>query len=523
MTNEPIEPGANSAPIPSGDPAPFPAPTAGADSKIEFHLGGGIGGHPKGLNVLFFTEMWERFSYYGMRAILVLFMVAPAVQGGLGFSTEVASNIYGTYTMCVYLTSIPGGLIADKIIGPRRAILFGGAIIALGHFTMAFSSISAFYGGLTLIVLGTGLLKPNISTMVGRLYSPTDNRRDAGFSIFYMSINIGAFLSPLVCGTLAQGPEFKALLIKMGLHAESSWHYGFAAAGVGMCIGLAHLLYQYKLLDGVGERTPQESSTNQDSGKQEPVKPDPVKPDPAKDPAKIPAKAQGTATEGSQKPSFKTFFTMDEWRKLGAIALLLCFAALFWSIYEQGGSSLNLFADELTNCSLFGFTFPSSWFQALQPIYVIALCPVFSWLWIKMAERQPSSPAKFALGLLFLSMGILVMVPASMLSAHGKVTPWFLITVYFVQTLGELCLSPVGLSTVTKLAPRRFQALTMGAWFVSSAIGNKMAGYLSSLFKFDSASAMVTLYGSMSAATFIAAMLLFALTPKIKQLMGSVK
>jgi POT family proton-dependent oligopeptide transporter len=478
------------------EPAPFPA----AEVEQDMHLTGGIGGHPKGLNVLFFTELWERFSYYGMRAILVLFMVAPVVQGGLGFSTEVASNIYGTYTMCVYLTSIPGGLIADKLIGPRKAILLGGIIIALGHFTMAFPSVPAFYAGLTLIVLGTGLLKPNISTMVGRLYSPSDMRRDAGFSIFYMSINIGAFLSPLVCGTLAQGVEFKAFLAKMGINPEVSWHFGFAAAGFGMCLGLAHLLYQYKLLDGVGEKSAPEPRSVETAG------------------------TEGQAgSQAAPKADFKSFFTLDEWRKLGAIAMLLGFAALFWSIYEQGGSSLNLFADELTNCNLFGFSFPSSWFQALQPVYVITLAPVFSWLWIKMAERQPSSPAKFGLGLLFLSMGIAIMVPASMLSAHGKVTPWFLITVYLVQTLGELCLSPVGLSTVTKLAPRRFQALTMGAWFVSSAIGNKMAGYLSSLFKFDSTASMVTLYGCMAGATFVASMLLFALTPKIRQLMGSVK
>jgi len=458
-----------------------------------FHLTGGIGGHPLGLNVLFFTEMWERFSYYGMRAILVLFMVAPVVQGGLGFSMETAGSIYGLYTMSVYLTSIPGGLIADKLIGPRKAILLGGSIIALGHFTMAFPSLATFYGGMVLIVLGTGLLKPNISTMVGRLYSPDDVRRDAGFSIFYMGINLGATLSPLVCGYLAQSDSFKQFLTKMGMHAQSSWHFGFAAAGVGMCLGLIHLLAQYKLLDGIGEKIkgPESASDQKNNSKNEPIK--------------------------------QAFLTVDEWRKLAALGILLLFNTLFWAVYEQGGSSLNVFADRLTETTIFGLHFESSFLQALQPVYVILLAPVFSWLWIKLKDRQPSSPAKFALGLLFLSLGILIMVPAALLSAQGKVTCFFLVSVYFVETLGELCLSPVGLSTATKLAPKRFQSLTMGSWFVSNAIGNWMAGQLSTYFKSDSASSMAMLFGGMAGATCCAALLLFILTPKIRNLMGSVK
>ncbi|MBS2006981.1 MAG: peptide MFS transporter [Cyanobacteria bacterium SZAS TMP-1] len=464
----------------------------------DIQLTGGIGGHPKGLNVLFFTEMWERFSYYGMRALLTLFMIETVQNGGLGFTMEQAGEIYGSYTMWVYLSSMPGGLIADKLIGPRKAILIGGIIIALGHFTMAMPSLAAFYGGMILIVLGTGLLKPNISTMVGRLYSATDPRRDAGFSIFYMGINIGATLSPLVCGYLAQSPDFKALLVKMGLHAQSSWHFGFAAAGVGMCIGLLHLLAQYKVLDGVGER----------------VKQQPEEPKADSEPA-----PSGTPGTSEKKP----FFTGDEWRKLAALGILLLFNTLFWAVYEQGGSSLNVFAEKNTATTLFGWPFPSSWLQGLQPIYVIALAPVFSWLWIKLSARQPSSPAKFALGLLFLSLGILVMVPAALMSAGGKVSVLFLVSVYFVETLGELCLSPVGLSTVTKLAPRRFQSLTMAAWFVSNAIGNKVAGELSKHFESDVPTTMAYLFGGMAAATFVAAMLLFALTPKIKRLMGSVK
>lgn len=460
-----------------------------SSSEAVFETGG-LGGHPRGLNVLFFTELWERFSYYGMRAILILFMVAPAVQGGLGFSVAKASDIYGWYTMCVYLTSIPGGFIADRIIGARKAILLGGIVIALGHFTMILPNMIGFYGGMALIVLGTGLLKPNISTMVGRLYHANDPRRDAGFSIFYMGINLGATMSPVVCGYLAQSDGFKEILTKAGIPAEASWHFGFAAAGVGMCIGLAHLLMQWHLLDKIG-------------GKFEPA---------------LPEKA---ALEKISPTS--SMFSPDEWKKLGALLCLFVFNTLFWSIYEQGGSSLNLFADRCTQNSLFGFKFESSMLQAFQPVYVILLAPVFSWLWIKLAEKQPSSPAKFALGLLFLGIGIAVMIPAAVLTAQGKVSPMFLITVYFIETVGELCLSPVGLSTVTKLAPARFASLTMGGWFVSTAFGNKLAGCFSGHFDPASSSSMTIFFGAMAIAAIGAAAFLGALTPFVKKLMGSVK
>ena len=470
---------------------------------------GGLGGHPRGLNVLFFTELWERFSYYGMRAILVLFMVAPVVQGGLGFSVEHASEIYGTYTMCVYLTAIPGGFIADRIIGARKAILFGGIIIALGHFTMVLPALSAFYGGMLLIVLGTGLLKPNISTMVGRLYHLNDPRRDAGFSIFYMGINMGATLSPIVCGYLAQSDHFKSILSKAGLSPESSWHFGFAAAGVGMCIGLIHLALQWKLLDKIGGKIEKEEVAVHDIKDVESDTVEAPETITVKEPVKAPAKA--------------AMFTSDELKKLGALLCLFVFNALFWSIYEQGGSSLNIFADRLTDNNLFGIPFPSSWFQSLQSTYVILLAPVFSWLWIKMGEKQPSSPGKFSLGLLFLGIGIAIMVPAAILTAQGKVSPIFLITVYFVETLGELCLSPVGLSTVTKLAPARLASLTMGGWFVSTAIGNKLAGYYSGFLQSDSSGSMSYLFGAMAIAALVAAGLLASMTPFVKKLMGSVR
>ncbi|MBX9940664.1 MAG: peptide MFS transporter [Candidatus Obscuribacterales bacterium] len=451
-----------------------------------------IPGHPAGLPVLFFTELWERFSYYGMRAILVLYMTETAARGGLGMDVKNSSDIFGNYTASVYLASIVGGLIADRFLGARLAVLVGGVIIALGHFTMAIPSLISFYAGLALIILGTGFLKPNISTMVGKLYKPDDNRRDAGFSIFYMGINIGAMLSPLACGYLAQSEHFKQVLKSLGLAPEMSWHFGFAAAGVGMCIGLAHLIFQYKLLDGIGEKlSARQIETS-------------------------------TVTENQEQGGSKWQLTESEWHKVGAIACLFVFNLLFWSIFEQGGSSLNLFAERLTEKNILGFRVEASYLQAVQALDVIILAPLFSLLWVKLGRRQPSSPAKFALGLMFLGLGIAIMVPAAMLSSHGLVSPYFLIGVYFVETLGEMCLSPVGLSTVSKLAPRAFQSMTMGAWFISTALGNKLAGVFSGYFKEDPQS-LIYLFGGMAVAALAASAVLFLLTPTIKKLMGEIK
>lgn len=444
-------------------------------------------GHPAGLITLFFTELWERFSYYGMRALLVLYMVASVADGGLHWDVRTAATIYGVYTMAVYMTSIPGGLLADRVLGCRKAILIGGSIIALGHFSLAVPSLPFFVTGLVLIVLGTGLLKPNISTMVGKLYAPGDNRRDAGFSIFYMGINIGAAVSPLVCGFLAQHPAFKAWLVSVGIPAEASWHFGFAAAGVGMLIGLAHLVFQRRLLDGIGDKPNVESNPVQEQRASEPA------------------------------------LTGNEVKRLGAIAVLFVFNILFWAVYEQGGSSLNLFADKLTRNEIFGMPFPSSWFQSVPAAFVILLAPVISEVWMKLGDRQPSSPSKFSIGLLLLGLGIALAVPATILSAHGKVSPLWLVGVYFLQTVGELCLSPVGLSTVTKLAPARFVAMTMGVWFVSMALGNALAGYLAGFFEESNVNALVALFGGMGAVCAVAALVLFAARPYVKTLMSGVK
>jgi POT family proton-dependent oligopeptide transporter len=443
----------------------------------------GFAGHPPGLKTLFFTELWERFSYYGMRAILMLYMVAPAVDGGLGFDVKRAGIIYGFYTMLVYMGSIPGGFIADRYLGSRRAVFIGGAIIALGHFSLAFPQLPFFYVGLGLIIVGTGLLKPNISAMVGGLYGPDDPRRESGFSIFYMGINIGGFIAPLVCGYLAQGLEFKKVLQSWGLAGHTSWHWGFAAAGVGMLLGLAQYIAFRRHLASVGAKPERVG-----------LQPDKVEP-----------------------------LTASEWRRVAAIGVFFVFTVVFWSIYEQAGTSLNLFADRLTADQLCGWHFPSSWYQSLDAIYVIALAPVFSWLWMKLGSKQPSSPAKFAAGLLFVGLGIGLMVPASLLAASGKVSPLWLVCAYLLQVIGEMCLSPVGLATVTRLAPPRLLGLMMGVWFLAASFGNFLAGCFGGLFNDKDASVLVTLFGSMAGLGIAAAVVLAFLTPAVRKLMGAVR
>ena len=440
-------------------------------------------GHPPGLGTLFFTEMWERFSYYGMRAILVLFMVAPAVEGGLGFDVKRATSLYGTYTMAVFLLSVPGGLIADRFLGQRRAVLLGGVVIASGHFLMAIHSLTSFYLGLSLIAAGTGLLKPNISTLVGSQYPAGDPRRDSGFSIFYMGINTGALLAPLVCGWLAESASFKTFLAAQGFDPARSWHWGFGAAGIGMLAGLAVYV-------------PRQSSLAPPAGLGEP-----------------PA---STGTEvASANPD------ASEWKRIAAILILFGFTILFWAAYEQKGASLNLFAKQLVRTSLFGWEFPASWLQSLTPVYVLLLAPLFARLWIQLGPRQPSSPRKFALGLLLIGAAFCLLVPASALTAYGKISPLWLAGVYFLEVAGEMCLSPVGLSTVTKLSPPKLVGLMMGLWFFATSLGNKLAGYLSGFFVAGDPDALIWLYGGIAAGLLCSSLLLVALTGKIKRLAGA--
>ncbi len=480
----------------------------------------GIGGHPRGLTTLFFTEMWERFSYYGMRALLILYMTKSLAEGGLGFDTKYAGLVYGTYTSSVYWTPLIGGWLADKVFGARRAVLIGGIIIACGHFSMAFRPMANFYGGLILIALGTGLLKPNISTMVGDLYAEKDERRDAGFSIFYMGINLGALLAPIVCGYLGQ---------------KIDWHYGFAAAGVGMVLGLVQYVLSGDRLRRVGNRPVRKDETDIANVKN-------AQDAKGFDLFTIILAIVGGITgffagmywggEGLISGLFPgvagLFFgyllgvlrslSGDEAKRIGVIFILFIFSAIFWMSFEQSGSSLNLFADRLTRNSIFGWEFPSSWFQSVQPAFVILLAPVFAGIWLKLGKGQPSSPGKFAYGLGSAGLGFAVIAYASTLVGAGKVNPMWLIVVYLFQTIGELCLSPVGLSTVTKLAPARMVGLMMGVWFLSLSIGNFVAGLIGGRFDEKAQGALVSLFGTVAITTFAAAIVLALLTPYIKRL-----
>jgi proton-dependent oligopeptide transporter, POT family len=466
---------------------------------------GGLAGHPRGLTTLFFTELWERFSYYGMRALLILFMTAPIALGGLGWDARRAATIYGLYTFSVYFTAIPGGWIADRLLGQRNAVLVGGILIALGHYSLALNMLPLFYAGLVLIALGTGLLKPNISSIVGQLYAPGDVRRDAGFSIFYMGINIGATVSPLVCGYLGQ---------------RVGWHWGFGAAGVGMTLGVVQYVLGRRRLGEAGR----------------------LREKPAR-PGRLWAAVAGAMVVVSALLfllwDYRDFVILVgaaglfwwllrqgnvgvERKQMGAIVVLFVFSALFWAGFEQAGSSLNLFADRVTRNSILGWSFPSSWFQSVNALFIVLLAPVFAWLWIRLGRREPSSPAKFALGLLFVGLGFLVVAAGawvSVASGGARVSPMFLVVLYLLHTIGELCLSPVGLSTVTKLAPERLVGSMMGVWFLSLAVGNfiggRVAGYFETL-------PLPQLFGAVFVTSAVSALILALLVKPIRRLMSGV-
>ena len=482
-------------------------------------------GHPRGLSTLFFTEMWERFSYYGMRALLLLYMTAPLTAGGLGFDAARGGAIYGLYTSMVYMTTLPGGWIADRLIGRHRAVLYGGILIACGHFSMALPTLTSFYLGLLLIVVGTGLLKGNVSVIVGSLYGKDDARRDAGFSIFYMGINIGAFVAPLVCGYLGQ---------------KVNWHFGFGAAGVGMVIGLIQYMAGGKYL-GTAGRHPAPAASPEAGAL-------------LKRRAAIAAAwlvailaALGvgaywdaipiTATQISDGAGYflllltLAFFgwlffsggwTPRERKHLYVIGVLFVAAALFWSVFEQAGSTLNLFADRDTNNVVFGYEYPSSWFQSLNSAFIFILTPVFAWLWVRLARagKEPSSPAKFAIGLVFVGLGFATLIVAAQLSANGvKVSPMWLTVTYLLHTIGEMTLSPVGLSAMTKLAPVRIAGLVMGVWFLASSVGNYIGGRVGGFYE---SFALPSLFGAVAAFSIVAGLILFVFVKPMKQLLGDV-
>ena len=488
-------------------------------------------GHPRGLITCFFTEMWERLSYYGMRALLVLFMTDQMVNGGMALDDATATAIYGIYTAAVYLVALPGGWVADRLIGAQRAVFFGGIIIMCGHFVLAIPSQEAFFLGLLLVVLGTGLLKPNVSAIVGEIYAPGDPRRDGGFTIFYMGINVGAFLGPLVCGTLGQSPAF-------------GWHYGFAAAGVGMLFGVL----QFRLTrHHLGDAGLLPAATG----------------DEARDRAArrrgwlavaagmgllgllVLLGLAGALTLEPLAIARQTTYlivamavlyfawilllgglaTVEKKRVVVLIALFIG-AAMFWSGFEQAGSSLNIFADRYTVLELGPVTLLSTWFQSLNALFIILFAPVFAWFWVWLARRNlnPSTPAKFGVGLILLAVGFLTMVGAAMIVATGdQALPTWLFFTYLFHTFGELALSPVGLSATTKLAPRRFVGQMMGIWFLATALGNLIAGQIAGGFDPNRLEDFPGLYLQIVLTTGGTGLLLLLFTKPIKKLMGGVE
>jgi proton-dependent oligopeptide transporter, POT family len=466
-------------------------------------------GHPRGLSLLFLAEMWERFSYYGMRALLVLYMVHV-----LKWTDAHASNLYGSYTGLTFLTPLFGGYLADKWIGTRRSLVVGGVIIACGHFVLALDSLPSFYAGLALVVIGTGFFKPNVSTMVGQLYQPGDQRRDAGFTIFYMGINLGATIAPFVCGYLAQAPGFQETLVHAGLNPARSWSWGFGAAGVGMLCGLAlYLKLRDKYLPGIGVRATHTGPTLASRGQAATVPP-------------IPASA--SASEPASGP-----LSADERRRVISLLILFLFVACFWLVYEQGGSSLNLFADRYTDLHAGSSVFPSSYFQSAQPFFVITLAPLFALLWTRLrkAGREPSTPAKMVWGLGLLAVGTLFMIGGgrvvdACLGSHAATScavasPAWLTMFYLFSVLGELCVSPVGLSYVTKVAPARYVGFLMGAWFLTNSSGLKLAGFVASLA--STMPSQVSFFSILLAISAVAGLLLFLCVPVIKRLTASVR
>jgi POT family proton-dependent oligopeptide transporter len=421
-------------------------------------------GHPRGLGLLFCTEMWERFSFYGMRALLILYLV-----NALGWDTARAANLYGTYTGLVYFTPLIGGWLADRVLGTRRSLVIGGLVIALGHFTLAVPTMAAFYTGLALIVLGTGLFKPNVSTMVGQIYAADDPRRDAGFTVFYMGINVGAFLGPIVCGYLAQTAGF-------------GWHWGFGAAGVGMLLGLLfYVTLRERYLPGIGV-----TSATADARR---------------------------AGGGTIAPAH------DDARRVLALLIVALFVVCFWAAYDQAGSSMNLFADRHTQLTAGSLTLRSTWFQSVPAFFVLLLAPAFAALWAYLRRRghEPSTPRKMAYGLLLLAAGfVLLAIGAHHADAGVLVSPLWLVGAYLLHVMGEMCLSPVGLSYVTKVAPARFASLLMGVWFLANAVADKIAGSLAALM--DSMSSLASFFSMFIAIAAVAGLLMLFVVPLLERL-----
>ncbi len=483
-------------------------------------------GHPKGLGLLFVVEMWERFSYYGMRALLVLYLVNQ-----LEWSISEATHLYGVYTGLVYLTPLFGGYLADRLIGTRRSLVIGAIVIAAGHFSMVFEGMTMFYLGLGLIIVGTGFFKPNVSTMVGQLYRQGDNRRDAGFTIFYMGINLGAFIAPLICGYLGQ---------------RVGWHYGFGAAGVGMLLGLAVYLWgRERYLPGIGlptQKSPDNAAaiganavTSSSMGTVAAIVGAIVGAGLAyvSGASWLPIIMAGVA--GATVASTLLGTQGEERKHVIALFIVFFFVIFFWMAFEQAGSSMSLFADRYTNLNVGSFEIPSSWFQSVNSLFILMFAPIFGAMWVKLGRKgkEPSTALKMVFGLLLLGIGFLFLVAGSKsvdacIATYGRgaaecavANPMWLVMAFAFHTWGELCLSPVGLSYVTKVAPARFVSLLMGGWFMASAAANYLGGWLAG--RTEQIESQAQFFTIPVVTSVASAVLLFLLVPYLKRLTQSMR
>jgi POT family proton-dependent oligopeptide transporter len=489
--------------------------------------------HPKGLMVLFFTEMWERFSYYGMRALLILYLTGELISGGFGLDRTEALKIYAVFTGFVYMTPIIGGFLADKFLGQRKAVFIGAFLMAIGQFFMAFSQFGDIElrevlrnNGLGLIIMGTGFFKANISTIVGALYSENDQRKDSAFTIFYMGINIGALTGPLIAGSLGE---------------TINWSWGFAAAGVGMIISTIWFYVQRDKLGTAGM-------------------PPGRKPNPGEDFYHLTGKDRidillyvianviiiwgvlelWSNISVTAQSIIKWIIIIavvalilyliisntkgrDAWSKLSVIFILAFFNIFFWSGYEQAGGTFNLFAEEQTNRLIGSFEFPATWFQSVPALFIVLFGSVFAAMWLRLYAigKEPRTPVKFGLGLILMSIGFIIMTSAFNLASDGDpVSPMWLVMVYFMHTMGELCLSPIGLSMVTKLAPQKIVSLMMGIWFASIATANYLAGVLESIL--NTYLPDMNLFFFLTISTFSAGVLALLLSPILNRMMKGV-
>ncbi len=493
----------------------------------------GFFGHPGGLSTLFFTEMWERFSYYGMRAILILFMTTETAREGLGLDTATAGAVYGLYTAGVYLLTLPGGWLADNIFGQRKAIWYGGICIMIGHLILAIpGSPSIFFLGLAFVAMGTGLLKPNISTIVGDLYPEGGARRDAGFSVFYMGINLGSILGQIIVPLLAE---------------KVNWHLGFGMAAVGMFIGLIQYRLTQHQLGNIGI-VPKAKEPDELLGGLVPKSNRGISLIFALGVVGLLAILQitnviniTTATGIAQSVgvlivavtlSYFAYIllagglTLPEKKRVAIIFLLFVGAAIFWSGFEQAGSSLNLFARDHTNRVLFGWELPAGWLQSVNPVMIVIFAPIVGALWVRLATRNmnPSTPLKFGIGLILLGLGFFVMVFAARIVTTGdKVGMFWLVLTYFLHSIGELTLSPVGLSATTKLSPKRYVGQMMGIWFVGAALGNLIAGLFAGNFDEENVQQMPDLFMSVVLISVGAGIIFLLVSPLTKKWIGEMK